>query len=170
MNFAVYRNGKIGYPCQHDVSEGVALMVVHPDRNNYYTPDGFIFPLNGTGPCVSSVISGKFPMMDHPKASFSSSALMVTRVGGICQVDVFKSGDRDSWALDFHTLPEGMECSYVLANSLNTRHLLSAAMAAWKDEEKFQKDIDSFAVGSDRKLTWISVEDIVKRINQLFPV
>lgn len=170
MNFAVYRNGMIGYPCQHNVYEGVALMVVHPDPNNYYTPDGFIFPLGGTGPCVSSLVSGKFPLMNHAKASFNSSALMVTREGGICQVDVFKTGDNDTWALDFHELPDGKLCSYVLSTDLMQRQLLSAAMAAWKDEDKFQKDVNAFSIGTDRPFIWISIDDIVKRLNELFPI
>lgn len=170
MNFVAYRKGKIGYPASHAVCEGLYAVVLEEDPDMYYTDAGFIYPLGGTGPNIADVVAGRIPLAKHKAASLNISALMITKEGAITQVDLFKTAyDREGpgWKLDFHALPNGPKTVYALAPASQVRDGVLGALAGWKDEEKFQADTDSMALCENRKIIWISVEDVIKRLNEI---
>lgn len=172
MNFVAYRQGKIGYPASHAVCEGVCVTFLDEDPEMYYTDAGFIYPLGGVGPSIADVVSGRLPLANHKSSSVNVSALMITKEGAISQVDLFKTAyDREGpgFKLDFHALTKSPKATYVLAQASQVRDGVLGALAAWKDEEKFQADTDKMALCENRKIIWISVEDVIKRLNELYP-
>lgn len=171
MNFLIYRRGKIGFPETHSANEGVHFKVLEADPNTYFSDQGFIYPLSGTGPNIADIVSGRLRMANHPRVSMNMSAFMITKQGAITQVDIFKNNnhpDEKRWTLDFHGLPTG-QSSYVMCSDTMARDSLLGALAAWKDEEKFQQDTDSMAIASNYPIVWFTVEEVVKRLNELYP-
>lgn len=169
MNFVAYRNGKIGYPSSKVCTEGVYLEILEMGKDAYYTPHGFIYPLDGAGPCPSDLFSNKVPLMNAVNSSINSSAFMITKEGGVCQADVFSSIDRDGYTSDFHMLPSGPDSIYAVSPRPADRHRVLAALATWESEEKFSKDISNLGLGGGKKIIWVSVVDVIKRLNELYP-
>ncbi|MNF38364.1 hypothetical protein D3C81_1298490 [compost metagenome] len=171
MNFLIYRRGMVGFPEVHEANEGVHFKVLEADISTYFSNEGFIYPLSGTGPNIADVVSGRLKMASHPRVSMTMMAFMITKQGAITQVDLFKnnnSPDEKRWTLDFHGLPSG-QSTYVMCSEISTRDSLLGALAAWKDEEKFQQDTNGMAVGANYPIIWMSVEDIVARLNKDYP-
>jgi hypothetical protein len=171
VNFLIYRRGKIGFPETHHANEGVHFKVLEADPDTYFSDQGFIYPLSGTGPNIADVVSGRLRMANHPRVSMSMMAFMITKQGAITQVDIFKNNthpDEKRWTLDFHGLPKG-NSTYVMCSDTMTRDSLLGALAAWKDEEKFQKDTNAMSVASNYPIVWFTVEEIIERLNKLYP-
>lgn len=171
MNFLIYRRGMVGFPEVHEANEGVHFKVLEADISTYFSNEGFIYPLSGTGPNIADVVSGRLKMASHPRVSMTMMAFMITKQGAITQVDLFKnnnSPDEKRWTLDFHGLPSG-QSTYVMCSEISARDSLLGALAAWKDEEKFQQDTNGMAIGANYPIVWMSVEDIVARLNKDYP-
>lgn len=171
MNFLIYRRGKIGFPEIHHANEGVHFKVLEADPDMYFSDQGFIYPLSGTGPNIADIVSGRLRMASHPRVSMNMSGFMITKQGAITQVDIFKNNnhpDEKRWTLDFHGLPNG-QATYVMCSDTMTRDTLLGALAAWKDEEKFQKDTNAMSVASNYPIVWFTVEEVVARLNELYP-
>lgn len=172
MNFIVYRRGKIGYPVSHAVCEGVRAVFLEEDPEMYYTDAGFIYPLQGTGPSIADVVKKRIPLALNPGASLHVEALMITKEGAITQVDLYKTAhDREGpgYKLDFHGLTRSLKATFVLAPASQVRDGVIGALAAWESEEKFQADTDKMALVENRKIIWVDVEDVIKRLNELYP-
>ncbi|MNN75768.1 hypothetical protein D3C81_1920910 [compost metagenome] len=56
-----------------------------------------------------------------------------------------------------------------MCSEISARDSLLGALAAWKDEEKFQQDTNGMAIGANYPIVWMSVEDIVARLNKDYP-
>lgn len=171
MNFLIYRRGMVGFPEVHEANEGVHFKVLEADISSYFSNEGFIYPLSGTGPNIADVVSGRLKMASHPRVSMTMMAFMITKQGAVTQVDLFKnnsSPDEKRWTLDFHGLPSG-QSTYVMCSEISARDSLLGALAAWKDEEKFQQDTNGMAIGANYPIIWMSVEDIVARLNKDYP-
>lgn len=170
MSFVIYRQGMIGYPKKYSSADGVDITVIELDDDEYFTEAGFLFPISRTGVAVEDLIMGNLPGPATRRTSTNSSAFMITHKGAISRIDVYCSGDKyKGWTTDFHRLPSGKKSSYVLCQNDLNRHMLTAALLTWENEEKFQRDTDTMFVDDNSTIVWISVEDIVKRLNELYP-
>jgi hypothetical protein len=172
VNFLVYRHGKIGFPETHHANEGVYFRALEADVDMYFTDKGFIYPLSGTGPEIADVVSGRIPLANLRNASFNMSAFVITKEGSINQTDIFKNNsgpEASSWTVDFHILPKGSKATYVMCANDMTRDILLGALAAWKDEKKFQKDTDDMSACENYPIRWFTVEEVIARLNELYP-
>ena len=163
-NVFVYRYGRVGFSINNQVSEGVDYQLLEQDPFDLIDELGFEYKLRGVGPRILDCVNERIPFLTKVNCTPSGSSVVITPEGCLMRLDVFQ--DETKLCYDIHHIPQGAGTLYSLVTDHQKSQIVTAALMAWRDERKFQRDLNKFFHIQRVQMVWFDFQELMAEIKR----
>ncbi len=169
---AIWVEGTLGIFESPNMSiEGMSVEVSIPDPDMFYTKYGFAYPLTCYSIRYDAVMDGR--QLSSPKGGPAESHrtsqwLVVSHAGDVFTADIWHT-EEEGWQFCQYQLPFTAKSRGVVGYVGSDREVIAGVLRITKDRRKIDKIMIDRGIGTGRPNTWLRLDDIVKRLHQLYP-